>query len=153
MQIIYERWCECCFRTRFLCWSISTFAVLLGAFWIVVRPASQQTASLSVDHERAITAIGTLWVSARQHHAGEVEHESAAVLPFSPLDFQTGGTQLIRWQPDANGGELTLDAEWINIPVLFNRLAQRGMGVMTFSVEPGKSRLVVVVRVESLHAK
>jgi pilus assembly protein HofO len=119
----------------------------------VVRPASQQAASLSVDHERAITAIGTLWVSTRQHHAGEVEHESAAVPPFPPLDFQTAGTQLIRWQPDANGGELTLDAEWVNIPVLFNRLAQRGMGVMTFSVEPGKSRLVVVVRVESLHAK
>ncbi|MBX8463334.1 DNA utilization protein HofO [Enterobacter sp. RIT637] len=60
--------------------------------------------------------------------------------------------RLVRWLPGANGGELTLKVDWAQIPALFERLAQRGMGVSGFSVMPEETRLQLVLQVENTDA-
>lgn len=42
--------------------------------------------------------------------------------------------------------------DWAQIPALFERLAQRGMGVSGFSVKPEETRLQLVLQVENTDA-
>lgn len=53
-------------------------------------------------------------------------------LPFSPLDFQLPGAQLVFWHPSAQGGELALKTLWEAVPSAFTRLAERNVSVSRF---------------------
>lgn len=55
-------------------------------------------------------------------------------LPFSPLDFQLSGAQLVSWHPSAQGGELALKTLWEAVPSAFTRLAERNVSVSRFSL-------------------
>lgn len=152
MPILFERWCLLGSRTRLLSWSLVSGMVLLSAYLILARPALRHLSQLEIKREQTITAIKGLWASETHSTAARGQPVVPALQPFSPLDVQTNGARLVRWLPNAKGGELTLDADWVLIPDLFALFAQRGMGVTAFSVEPGESRLQLVVQVESLHA-
>lgn len=152
MRILHERWYSLHLRTRILCWSLGSCLMFLGAYLALVRPTFQPLLQLEAKRNQLILAETTLWRSAAQPHFTLTEPDAAASLPFSPLDFQAAGVRLVHWLPDAKGGALTLDAEWMQIPFVFERLARCGMNVSAFSVEPGESTLQLVVQVENRDA-
>ena len=152
MPILFERWCLLGSRTRLLSWSLVSGVVLLSAYLILAHPALRHLSELEMKREQTVTAIKGLWASETHLPAATGQPDMSVRQPFSPLDVQTNGARLVRWLPSAKGGELTLDADWVLIPDLFDLFAKRGMGVTAFSVEPGESRLKLVVQVESLHA-
>lgn len=152
MRIVHERWYSLHLRTRILCWSLGSCLMFLGAYLALVRPTVQPLLRLEAKRNQLILAQTTLWGSVAQPHLARTEPDVAASLPFSPLDFQAAGVRLVHWLPDAKGGALTLDADWMQIPSLFERLARCGMNVRAFSVEPGESTLQLVVQVENLDA-
>ena len=60
---------------------------------------------------------------------------------FSPVDFQREGVRLVSWVPSAVGGEMSLEADWQQVPATFSMLAERGMQVIAFSLSPGNGAL------------
>lgn len=152
MHSLFERWYAFRSRTRILIWGLISGCVLLTAYLILTRPAIQHVSQLETKREPITTVVKALWTSEVQRGHAEGQPDISGRQAFSPLDFQTHGARLVRWLPNAKGGELSLDADWIQIPDLFDAIAQRGMGVTAFSVEPGESRLKLIVQVESLHA-
>lgn len=152
MRLFYERWYGFLPRTRLLCWSLFSVAVLLGAYLVLARSVIQQLSQLEVQRSQAGAVRAELWASESRPHPVSAAPVIPASQPFSPLDFQTGDVRLVRWLPGANGGELTLTLDWIQIPALFERLAQRGMGVSGFTVRPEKARLQLVLQVENADA-
>lgn len=69
-------------------------------------------------------------VSPGRHHS----LQRRKTLPFSPLDFQLSGAQLVSWHPSAQGGELALKTLWEAVPSAFTRLAERNVSVSRFSL-------------------
>lgn len=126
--------------------------MFLGAYLAVVRPTVQPLLQLEAKRNQLILAGTTLWGSVAQPHLTRTKPDAAASLPFSPLDFQAAGVRLVHWLPDAKGGALTLDADWMQLPSLFERLARCGMNVSAFTVKPGESTLQLDVQVENLNA-
>nr|EKU4731311.1 DNA utilization protein HofO [Kluyvera ascorbata] len=63
------------------------------------------------------------------------------MIPFSPVDLQREGVRLVSWVPSAVGGEMSLEADWQQIPATFSMLAERGMQVIAFSLSPGNGAL------------
>jgi pilus assembly protein HofO len=151
--ILFERWYSFRPRTRILCWSMSTGVILLGVWLALARPVSLALSEFEAKRETTSAAMTALWHSeVRRPHLSTSESERVAAVPFSPLDFQTRDVRLVRWSPDARGGELTLDADWAQIPALFERFTRGGMEITAFSIEPGKSLLKLIVQVESVNA-
>lgn len=68
--------------------------------------------------------------------------------PFSPVDFQRPGAELMSWTPDGRGGELVLETVWEQVPSVFMLLAERGMRVAAFSLQAGKTRHVLTLQLE-----
>ncbi|WP_449554998.1 HofO family protein [Lelliottia amnigena] len=152
MHSLFERWYVFSSSTRILSWGLISGSVLLTAYLMLARPAIRHVSQLEMKREHIATVVKALWASEAHRGLAEGQPDSSARQAFSPLDFQTHGVRLVRWLPSAKGGELSLDADWMQIPALFEAIAQRGMGVTAFSVEPGESRLKLIVQVESLHA-
>ncbi len=61
--------------------------------------------------------------------ADDHDFSEEKTLPFSPLDFQLSGAQLVSWHPSAQGGELALKTLWEAVPSAFTRLAERNVSV------------------------
>lgn len=152
MRLFYERWYGFLPRTRLLCWSLFSVAVLLGAYLVLARPVIQQLSQLEAQRSQAAARRAELWASESQPLPVSAVPVIPASQPFSPLDFQTGDVRLVRWLPGATGGELTLTLNWIQLPSLFERLTQRGIGVSGFSVKPDDTRLQLVLQVENADA-
>lgn len=62
------------------------------------------------------------------------EMDSRPALPFTPAAFQQTGARLVSWLPSAEGGELTLETPWAQVPPAFTQLAERDMQVAAFSL-------------------
>ena len=77
----------------------------------------------------------------------------AATKPFSPVDFQRSGAELMSWTPDGRGGELVLETVWEQVPSVFMLLAERGMRVSAFSLQAGETRHVLTLQLESINAE
>lgn len=152
MHIFHERWYSLHLRTRFLCWSLGSCLMFLGAYLALVRPTIQPLLQLEAKRNQLSSAQTALWVGAAQPPLAQSEPTAQASMPFSPLDFQAGGVRLVHWLPETKGGALTLDADWMQIPNVFERLARCGMDVSAFSVVPGESTLRLVVQLESPNA-
>lgn len=152
MHSLFERWYVFRSRTRILIWGLISGCVLMTAYFMLARPAIRHVSQLEMKREHTAAVVKMLWASEAHRGLAEGKPDSSARQAFSPLDFQGQGTRLVRWLPSAKGGELSLEADWIQVPALFDAIAQRGMGVMAFSVEPGEARLKLIVQVESLHA-
>ncbi|EPY2149580.1 DNA utilization protein HofO, partial [Escherichia coli] len=72
-------------------------------------------------------------------------------LPFSPLDFQLPGAQLVSWHPSAQGGELALKTLWEAVPSAFTRLAERNVSVSRFSLSVEGDDLLFTLQLETPH--
>ena len=72
-------------------------------------------------------------------------------LPFSPLDFQLSGAQLVYWHPSAQGGELALKTLWEAVPSAFTRLAERNVSVSRFSLSVEGDDLLFTLQLETPH--
>ena len=70
-------------------------------------------------------------------------------LPFSPLDFQLSGAQLVSWHPSAQGGELALKTLWEAVPSAFTRLAERNVSVSRFSLSVEGDDLLFTLQLET----
>lgn len=150
MRLLLERWCEWRGGVRCLCWAVGSLAILLGAYWALAHPVLSRVSRLEAQRDHSSVTLRALRVSVGQQSVLPAIPETA---PFSALSFQHHGSRLVRWQPNLKGGELTLEADWGQIPAIFAQLAQQGVGISTFTVEPDKSRLRLVVSVEGVDAK
>ncbi|MBB2455588.1 DNA utilization protein HofO [Escherichia coli] len=72
-------------------------------------------------------------------------------LPFSPLDFQLSGAQLVYWHPSAQGGELALKTLWEAVPSAFTRLAERNVSVSRFLLSVEGDDLLFTLQLETPH--
>jgi len=95
-------------------------------------------------------ALRALWRKALSLSPPDNEPAVEQMQAFSPVDFQTPGSTLLRWLPDDSGGELALDVEWRAVPDIFIALPRRGMAVRAFRLAPEHGRLQLTLRLESL---
>jgi pilus assembly protein HofO len=72
----------------------------------------------------------------------------AATVPFSPVDFQRQDVALVSWMPAGRGGDIVLESAWYQVPATFGLLAERGMQVNAFSIQPGAERLLLTLQLE-----
>lgn len=149
--LFLERWCALPARQRAIAWVFGTGLFTLGIYLLMVRPLQQQTDRLTAQHQQAVARLRQMRVGALPRPPSDAEGVAPTEAAFSPLAFQRDGIRLVHWQPHARGGSFTLSAEWTQIPALFTRLAQAGVGISEFSVEPGESQLRFVARIEDLH--
>lgn len=77
----------------------------------------------------------------------------ATTKPFSPVDFQRPGAELMSWTPAGRGGELVLESIWEQVPSVFTLLAERGMRVVAFSLQAGETRHVLTLQLEGINAE
>lgn len=121
-------------------------AILLGVY-----------AAYAVGHQayQRVSKSHQSWQTGRVHNAEgwrrmmqiktaaqrETEQGDAPLIPFSPVDLQREGVRLVSWVPSAVGGEMSLEADWQQVPATFSMLAERGMQVIAFSLSPGNGAL------------
>lgn len=77
----------------------------------------------------------------------------AATKPFSPVDFQRPGAELMSWTPAGYGGELVLETVWEQVPSVFALLAEQGIRVSAFSLQAGETRHVLTLQLEGSHGE
>ncbi|WP_259349689.1 HofO [Enterobacter sp. RHBSTW-00175] len=125
----------------------------LVAWGAVVKPLHSRQVALNVQLADTLRTRATLWTMAMRYSPAAEQGNAQIRQGFSPLDFQHGGTKLVHWKPSRNGGELTLDADWAQIPDVFTRLAQRDVNVEAFDMSPQGAQLRLSIQLERLHAE
>jgi len=114
MDMLFDWWFATSPRLRQLCW----------AFWLMMLVT---LIFLSSTHQEESDALIRLRASHHQQWAALYRLVDATpfseekTLPFSPLDFQLSGAQLVSWHPSAQGGELALKTLWEAVPSAFTR--------------------------------
>lgn len=112
---------------------------------------------LSSTHHEESDALIRLRASHHQHWAtlyrlvDTTPFSEEKTLPFSPLDFQLPGAQLVFWHPSAQGGELALKTLWEAVPSAFTRLAERNVSVSRFSLSVEGDDLLFTLQLETPH--
>ena len=136
-------------------WQIGLAGLLLlamaGAMFLL-HPESTQQDALREDWKQLQASRAGLWqsVRARQTAISLLEEKIwAAIKPFSPVDFQRPGAELVRWTPAGRGGEMVLETVWEQVPSVFTLLAERGMRVSAFSIRAGATQHTLTLQLES----
>lgn len=153
MHIVIERWCACRAGTRGLIAGLLAGIMALAGWGLLVKPVQRQHVALEAQRAEAMQAHASLWSAVRRLPQTRGPDAPEVKTPFSPLDFQGSGTRLVHWKPAQGGGELTLDADWAQIPAVFARLAQREAIVGAFEIHPHGARLRLNVQLELPHAQ
>lgn len=102
MDMLFDWWFATSPRLRQLCW----------AFWLLMLVT---LIFLSSTHQEESDALIRLRASHHQQWAAlyrlvdTTPFSEEKTLPFSPLDFQLSGAQLVSWHPSAQGGELAVE--------------------------------------------
>ncbi|CAI8812403.1 pilus assembly protein HofO [Kosakonia quasisacchari] len=152
MLLTLDIWSALSLRTRVLCWVLSSLCALALLWWLAICPVKEAQMRLVTQQQQQCTALRTQW---QKLHALVTPSESLT-LPelriFSPLDFQSQGRQLARWQPAQGGGELVLETGWKGVVETFPLLTERGMQVPAFSLMTGEGALNFTLRVEQDNA-
>jgi pilus assembly protein HofO len=125
----------------------------LVAWGTVVKPLHSRQVALNVQLADTLRTRAALWAMAIRFSPVAEQGNAQIRQGFSPLDFQHGGTKLVHWKPKQNGGELTLDADWAQIPDVFSRLAQRDVNVAAFDISPQGAQLRLNIQLEQHHAE
>lgn len=144
MWDLIERGCEMPAWARGL-----LFIMLTGAAW--GTPWLLVNTSASMADEQA--AWRAQWQRLRPLINLENRPSPEPSLPFTVTDVQQAGVVLERWQPEANGGRLTLTSDWQSLPALFSLLAGRGMLVTAFTLTPATDALSMALQLERQHAE
>ncbi|MDN2487116.1 hypothetical protein MML63_15910 [Kosakonia sacchari] len=152
MMLNPDVWFALSLRTRVLCWLLSSLCALALLWWLAISPVKETELRLVAQQQQQRTKLRTQW---QKLHALVPPSESL-ILPeiqaFSPLDFQSQGRQLARWQPAQGGGELVLETGWKGVVETFSLLTERGMQVPAFSLMAGEGTLNFTLRVEQDNA-
>ncbi|TBR66942.1 MULTISPECIES: DNA utilization protein HofO [unclassified Escherichia] len=141
MNSLFDWWFTTSPRTRQFGWAVW----LLVLFTIIV---------LSLAHQEEGDALIRLRASNHQQWAAlhrlvdTTPIREEKTLPFSPLDFQLPGAQLVYWHPSAQGGELALKTLWEAVPSAFTRLAERNVSVSRFSLSVEGDELLFTLQLE-----
>ncbi|KFC04729.1 PilO family type IV pilus biogenesis protein [Trabulsiella guamensis ATCC 49490] len=145
MRQLPERWCDATPFTRCGFWlGVVLLLTIIGGYCL---PRSGGTLNTATPHRQWQT------LRALQMQVGQHQKTPSAAVSFSPLDFQRDGTRLLRWQPTETGGEMVLDTQWVDVPSLFPRLAERNMQVVAFSLHPVNGRLQLTLQLEVIHGE
>lgn len=144
MDMLFDWWFVASPRLRQLCW----------AFWWLMLVT---LIFLSSTHQEESDALIRLRASHHQQWAAlyrlvdTTPFSEEKTLPFSPLDFQLSGAQLVSWHPSAQGGELALKTLWEAVPSAFTRLAERNVSVSRFSLSVEGDDLLFTLQLETPH--
>lgn len=101
MNMFFDWWFATSLRLRQFCWAVWLLVLVTLIF-------------LSLTHHEERDALIRLRASHHQQWAAlyrlvdTTPFSEEKTLPFSPLDFQLPGAQLVFWHPSAQGGELAL---------------------------------------------
>lgn len=125
----------------------------LIAWGTVVKPLHSWHVALNAQLADTLRTRAALWTTAMRYSPAAEQGRELIRQGFSPLDFQHNGTKLVHWKPTQNGGELTLDADWAQIPDVFSRLAQRDVNVAAFDMSPQGAQLRLNIQLERHHAE
>lgn len=137
-------------------WHIGLAGLLLmavggGVFLLLSESAPQNAAWKQQQILRIARWQSVMPLQAALNAAGETN--LAESQPFSPVDFQGPGGELMSWMPVGRGGELVLETEWDKVPSVFALLAERGMRVSAFSLQAGKMRHMLTLQLEGSDAE
>lgn len=144
MNMFFDWWFATSLRLRQLCWAVWLLVLVTLIF-------------LSSTHQEERDALIRLRASHHQQWAALYRLVDATpfseekTLPFSPLDFQLSGAQLVYWHPSAQGGELALKTLWEAVPSAFTRLAERNVSVSRFSLSVEGDDLLFTLQLETPH--
>ncbi len=117
------------------------------ALWL--RPITNAVAEQHRLNSERYATLRQQWPGMTAHSVGLRSAQRAAVpTPFSALAFQHPQARLARWQPDAHGGEMVLDAQWDSVAATFEHLAERNMYVTAFSLMPKAGVLRFTLQLE-----
>ena len=135
-------------RLRILCWLLCMLVCLALAWWITLRPLQVAQARHTARQVELQDAVQKQW---RKLHA-LIPSATFPQLPephtFTPLDFQTEGRQLVRWQPAQIGGEMVLETRWEKVAQTFSLLAERDMFIPAFSLAVDEKGLRFTLQLE-----
>ncbi len=121
------------------------------AFLLQPEPASQSVAWKQQQVVRIARWQSVMPLRAALNVAADAT--LATTKPFSPVDFQRPGAELMSWTPAGRGGELVLESIWEQVPSVFTLLAERGMRVVAFSLQAGETRHVLTLQLEGINAE
>ena len=144
MNMFFDWWFATSLRLRQFCWAVWLLVLVTLIF-------------LSSTHHEESDALIRLRASHHQQWAAlyrlvdTTPFSEEKTLPFSPLDFQLSGAQLVYWHPSAQGGELALKTLWEAVPSAFTRLAERNVSVSRFSLSVEGDDLLFTLQLETPH--
>ncbi|SFU17317.1 pilus assembly protein HofO [Kosakonia arachidis] len=133
---------------RTTCWLLSIFCGLLLVWWLTISPLNAAQEQLIIQQSGQQAALQAQWRTLRALFPPTENVSLPTVQPFSPLDFQETHSQLIRWQPGKNGGELVLESSWERVIETFVRLASCDIQVPAFSLAAGTDLLRFTLKLE-----
>ena len=125
----------------------------LVAWGAGVKPLHSRQGALNAQLANTLRTRAALWTTALRYSPVAEQSRAQIRQGFSPLDFQHDGTKLVHWKPSQNGGELTLDADWAQIPDVFSRLALRDVNVAAFDLTPQVAPRRLNIQLERPHAE
>ncbi|MDZ7323806.1 hypothetical protein N4G41_19435 [Kosakonia sacchari] len=152
MMLNPDVWFALSLRTRVLCWLLSSLCALALLWWLAISPVKETEMRLVVQQQQQNMKLRAQW----QKLLALVPPSESVTLPqrraFSPLDFQSQGCQLARWQPAQGGGELVLATSWEGAVETFSLLTASDMQVPAFSLMASEDALNFTLRVEQDNA-
>lgn len=141
MNTLFDWWFATSLRIRQLCWAVWLMMLVTLIFLLSShQEESDALIRLRASNHQQWTALYRLIDTA------PLSEEKT--LPFSPLDFQLPGAQLVYWHPFARGGELALKTLWEAVPSAFTRLAERNVSVSRFSLSVEGDELLFTLQLE-----
>lgn len=152
MMFNLDAWFALSLRTRVLCWLFISLCALLLLWRLGIYPVKEAQRRLEVQHQEQRTAQHMQWQRLRALALPPETVTLPELHAFSPLDFQTQGRQLVRWQPAQGGGELVLETGWKGVIEAFPLLTASGMQVSAFSLMGSEGVLNFTLRVEQDNA-
>ncbi|EFE0634736.1 TPA: DNA utilization protein HofO [Escherichia coli] len=144
MNTLFDWWFATSLRIRQFCWAVWLLMLVTLIF-------------LSSTHHEERDALIRLRASNHQQWTALYRLVDTTpiieekTLPFSPLDFQLPGAQLLYWHPSAQGGELALKTFWEAVPSAFTRLAERNVSVSRFLLSVEGGDLLFTLQLEMPH--
>ncbi|WP_404685222.1 HofO family protein [Raoultella terrigena] len=149
MRALIERGMASLFLLRggWLTLAVALPLTLAGGLWLISPPPAQESVRSDRLRQQWLKLLPLRVALAREEVAGPAERV------FSPLHLPVDGAALIAWKPAGRGGEMVLELRWPSVPALFSWLADCGMRVAAFSLQPQKRVLRLSLQLEAEDAE
>lgn len=128
--------------------SLLVCLVLVFCWWSVIRPIKAEQRELQAQRNTQQHAGQLRWKALMNLRPPDKSDSNENTEVFSPLAFQSAGRDLLRWQPNARGGEMELVSAWDAVPPVFLHLAERNMLAAGFSLVMKEDALHFILQLE-----